>query len=200
MYIYIYMYMYIHIYIYKYKYICTYICIYGYIHIYVYVHNRIQECFDTPSTSSSSASVHMHIYTYIFSPERSHGGCSTRVYVLVTSVYVYTYIFVRIYSSRAVCANWGARAVDVRQEYMCSWLVYMCIHTADCRKNGTESWDYFKNVFNEPDFCPWDSRLVPRNNVVLMINPVNIQVRLVLNGKFFRNNLKILCHPICNRL
>jgi len=52
-----------------------------------------------------------------------------------------------------------------------------------------------ENVFNEPNFCPWDSRLVPRNNVVLTKNPMRIQIHLVLNWKNKRNNLEILCHP-----
>jgi len=33
-----------------------------------------------------------------------------------------------------------------------------------------------------------------------MIDPMIIQVRLVLHGTLFRNTIKILCHPICNRL
>jgi len=35
--------------------------------------------------------------------------------------------------------------------------------TADCRYGGTESRDEFENVFNEPEFYPWNLRLVPRN-------------------------------------
>jgi len=33
-----------------------------------------------------------------------------------------------------------------------------------------------------------------------MIDPMTIQVRLVLNGTLCRNTLKILCHPLCNQL
>ena len=41
----------------------------------------------------------------------------------------------------------------------------------------------FKFFVNEPGFCPWDLRLVPCNNIVLLyiINPMGILERLVLN-------------------
>ena len=55
-------------------------------------------------------------------------------------------------------------------------------------------------IFNELVFCQWDLRLVPRNNMVLITNPMRILARLVLKLKVSRNNLKILCHPICNWL
>jgi len=63
----------------------------------------------------------------------------------------------------------------------------------------------FQHFFNQPEFCPWDSRLVTRNNMVLMINPMEIQVRLVLIWKLqetisrFRATLSaigIICHEM----
>jgi len=42
----------------------------------------------------------------------------------------------------------------------------------------------FQKKINEPEFCPWDLRLVAPNKMVLMINPMRILVRLVLNWMF----------------
>jgi len=42
-----------------------------------------------------------------------------------------------------------------------------------------------------------DLSLVPCYNLVLIVNPMG---RTLVRWKRFRNNLKILCHPICNRL
>ena len=59
---------------------------------------------------------------------------------------------------------------------------------------------FLKNLFYELELCKWDLRLVPRDNMVRMINPMRILVRLVLKLKVYKNNLQILFHPICNRL
>ena len=40
----------------------------------------------------------------------------------------------------------------------------------------------------------WDLLLVPRYYLILIVNPMG---RIVLREQSFRNNLKILCHPIC---
>jgi len=55
---------------------------------------------------------------------------------------------------------------------------------ANCRQGGTESWDYFQDLVNVPEFCPWDLRWVPGNDMVLIIHPMRILVRIVLNYRF----------------
>ena len=60
--------------------------------------------------------------------------------------------------------------------------------------------ELFLNKFYQPKFCPWDLRLVPGNDVVLMINPMRFLVRLGTKLKVRGNNIKIFGHPICNRL
>ena len=57
-------------------------------------------------------------------------------------------------------------------------------NTADCWEGRIQSTEYFSNFFNEPEFWTWDLRLLPHNNLVLMIDPMRIMVRLVLNWKF----------------
>jgi len=56
--------------------------------------------------------------------------------------------------------------------------------TADYREGGKKSWDHFLKNFHEPEFCTWDLRFVPSNNMVLITNSKRILVRLVLNWKF----------------
>ena len=69
----------------------------------------------------------------------------------------------------AVCCSVKCVAVccSVKCVAVCCRVLHSAIQnqkdTADCRWGGTESRDYFKNFFNEPEFCPWDLRLVPSN-------------------------------------
>jgi len=61
----------------------------------------------------------------------------------------------------------------------------------------------FSNVFQRTRILPMGLRLVPMNNLnnlVLMIKPMRILVRLVLNWKLLRENLNFFCHRICNML
>jgi len=41
---------------------------------------------------------------------------------------------------------------------------------------------------NQKFFCAWALRLVPSNNMVVMINPMRILVRLVLNYEEFQDS------------
>jgi len=68
--------------------------------------------------------------------------------------------------------------------------------TADYREGGKKSWDHFLKNFHEPDFCTWDLRLIPDNNMVL----ITISKKILVRTKIFKNNLRIFCHPICNQL
>ena len=57
--------------------------------------------------------------------------------------------------------------------------------------------------FQRTRILPMGLRLVPMNNLnnlVLMIKPMRILVRLVLNWKLLRENLNFFCHRICNML
>ena len=42
------------------------------------------------------------------------------------------------------------------------------------------------NFVNEPEFCPWDLRLVLGNAIVLITNPMRILVHLVHNQSLYR--------------
>jgi len=73
------------------------------------------------------------------------------------------------------------------------------VHLIADRQDGAEFRDYFYKNSNEPEFGPWDLRLVPHingTNHKSHENPGTPGTKL----KVFRNNLKMLCHPICNQL
>jgi len=71
------------------------------------------------------------------------------------------------------------------------------VQPADCRV--ARNLEIIFKKISEPEFCPWGLRLASRNNNMdLMINPMRIRVRLVIQLKVSRNNLTILCHPMCN--
>jgi len=58
-------------------------------------------------------------------------------------------------------------------------------------------------ILKKSNFVPgvlgfsWDLSLVTIHYMVLIVNPMG---RILVRWKCYRNNLKILCHPICNRL
>jgi len=54
---------------------------------------------------------------------------------------------------------------------------------------------FFLNFFKEPEFCPWDLRLVPSIIDKSRENPGTPGAKLKP-----KNNLKIVWHPICNWL
>ena len=83
-------------------------------------------------------------------PSHSRDSVTLKILLCGANIYIYIYIYIHI---------------NVYIYIYTYTYIYMII---------------FQHFFNQPEFCPWDSRLVTRNNMVLMINPMEIQVRLVL--------------------
>jgi len=71
-----------------------------------------------------------------------------------------------------------------------------CWYVQPIAERVPKNLELFLNKFNQPKFCPWDLWLVPGNDVVLMINPIRILVRLGTKLKVRRK----FGHPICPRL